>query len=327
MPQAIWHTSKTQTIVKEEPLSDLSEGFCSVKSLFSLISSGTERLVATGKVPAELYTKMEVPYMQGRFPFPVKYGYSLVGEVASPDHPWYGRLVHLMHPHQGHVLAKATDMTLLPDDLPARRATLASNLETAVNAVWDAKVSVGDRVLVVGFGMIGALVSRLLSWIPAVELLVAEQNPKRRELARRMGFDPLSTPQAGYFDQAFHTSSSAAGLQTCIDAVGMEGTVVELSWFGNQAVQLQLGGGFHYQRKKIISSQVSHIPGDRQQRWDYRRRKEVVLQLLQNAAFDEHITDEIALQDAPTFFDQLRNGTADGLGYCINYNSEKIPKK
>lgn len=321
LSRSLWHISKNDSVLKEETITDIPEGFVLVKSLFSLISTGTERLVASGAVPVDLHESMKVPYMGGGFEFPVKYGYSLVGEVLSKGHPLTGRLVHAMHPHQDFCRFKETDLFLIPEEVSPQRATLAGNLETAVNAIWDAWVSIGDRVLVIGFGMIGSLVARVLSLIPAVEVHVLENNPIRMEAAVRMGFKAIKKAEIhNNYDLAFHTSSSGEGLQTCIDAVGKEGKIIELSWYGNKAVEIKLGSGFHIDRKQLISSQVSNIPAYKSARWDFQRRKALVFELLKNPLFDQHISHVIGLEESPLFFQNLRNQMPEGIGYAIGYD-------
>ncbi len=318
MNRALWHNSSEHSALKQVELGMLSENQLQVKSLYSLISTGTERLVAKGLVPETAAKAMKVPYMEGDFKFPVKYGYSLVGEVMS-DGPLIGRKVHLLHPHQEMVLVDQEDVFVIPENVPALRATLASNLETAVNAVWDGGISVGDRVLVAGFGMIGSLIARLISMMPAVELKVLEKDEKKRQSGTEMGFEMLEDFESGYFDVSVNTTSSGDALQLCIESVGQEGRIVELSWYGTSEVSLKLGADFHYQRKQIISSQVSRIPAVRTSRWDYQRRKAVVFELLQLEAFDSHITQVIPFEETPAFFNKLRNDEFNGLGCCIAY--------
>ncbi|GAB4404215.1 MAG: zinc-binding alcohol dehydrogenase [Bacteroidia bacterium] len=297
-----------------------------MRSRYSLVSSGTERLVARGEVPAEVAAQMQVPYMEGSFDFPVKYGYSLVAVVETPDHPLAGQTVHLLHPHQDYCQVADTDLFVVPPGVPARRATLASNLETALNAVWDGQVSVGDRVLVVGFGLIGSLVARLLSMMPAVEVSVWEVDEARQAAARAMGF-VVARPQSGDppADVAFHCSASAAGLQVAIDAVGFEGRVVELSWYGVRETGIRLGGSFHSQRKQLVSSQVSHLPADRRSRWDDRRRKTTVFALLHDPVFDRHLPGEVAFGDLPRLFDRLRTTSDTTLAWTVHYDPPSAP--
>ena len=321
-PLALWHESSQKSALLPTVLRPLASGTCEIQGVYSLISRGTERLVALGGVPQTLWNEMEVPYMEGGFGFPIKYGYSWVGKVISPSHPLAGQHVHLLHPHQNWIRAHTTDLFPIPENVPTRRAILASNLETALNAIWDAGVSIGDRVLVVGFGLIGSLITRLLSYIPKVEVVVCDISTYRSGLAEKMGFRVCEpTDLSPYFDCAFHTSASSSGLQTCISQVGFEGKVIELSWYGNQETSIALGQSFHSQRKQLISSQVSHLPADRKSRWDYKRRKEVVFDLLTRPEFDEHLTHTTRFQQLPMIFDRIRSGEDNALAWCVEYGN------
>ncbi|WKN44100.1 zinc-dependent alcohol dehydrogenase [Tunicatimonas pelagia] len=315
---ALWHLSPQESTIRTHSDQPVSSGKCRVEAAYSLISSGTETLVASGQVPAELYQSMQVPYMEGNFSFPIKYGYSLVGKVVEGDASLLNKYVHLLHPHQSNCVVNETDVSVIPDDVPPQRAVLASNLETALNATWDAGVSAGDRVLVIGMGLIGSLVAHLSRQFPATTVQVAEADPARQDLAKEQGFflyDPPSKP----FDVAFHTSGSSAGLQTGIDAVGNAGKVIELSWYGTRSTKVNLGGSFHQQRKRIISSQVSQIPSHQQTRWDYRRRKQTVLELLKDDSWDQFLTATVDFPDTPKLFDKLRQGDRSQLSWTIRY--------
>ncbi len=321
--KALWHLSNQNSAWRESELAVTPTGHCQVKSLYSFISLGTEKTVACGLVPTQAASQMQVPYMEGTFDFPIKYGYSLVGKIINEDHPNFGKLVHVMHPHQSIFNIPNQAVTLLPDSLPAKRAVLISNLETALNACWDANVNAGDKVLLVGFGNIGALLACVLNEIPAIDLYILEKNVSRIAKAKSMGFtnvhDAISLDD---FDVAFHCSASEQGLQACIDSLGEEGKVIELSWYGTKSVNLNLGANFHHRRLKIISSQVSKIPTSHQPRWNYKRRKSAVLDLLQNPIYDQVLSHEIEMNEAAHFFTQLRTEQLPGLGYCLNYKSE-----
>ncbi|MEO0468539.1 MAG: zinc-binding alcohol dehydrogenase [Bacteroidota bacterium] len=314
---ALWHMTASHSSLDQEMLLPAEAGTVLVESLYSLISTGTERLVAMADVPASSYEKMGVPFMGGSLALPVKYGYSLVGRIAEEGHPRVGETVHLLHPHQDRIRVPESVLFQVPAKVPARRATLASNVETAVNAVWDSGVSIGDKVLVVGFGIIGSLLARVLSGIAGLDIFIAEKDPARQKLIREMGWQ-IHEAEID-FDCAFHCSGNESGLQLCIDAVGFEGKIVELSWYGEKAISLKLGSSFHHDRKQIISSQVSQLPTDRRGRWDYLRRKKIVFKLLNDPAFDHHLTHEILFQDLPETFDQIRNRQQDALSWVVRY--------
>ena len=319
MIKALWHDNAHSSSLRAVIFEDEKPDVIHIQSLYSFISLGTERTIAKGGIPIGLQHEMDVPYMQGQLQLPVKYGYSLVGEVISQGHVLEGKRVHLLHPHQSACQVRWEDCHLIPEGIPSLRATLASNMETAVNAIWDAKLSVGDRVLVVGFGIIGALIASVANQFPAVEVHIVEKNPVRKRLAAEMGLVTVDRPDSAPYDLAFNTSGHASGLQLAIDVIGLEGLAVEMSWYGAQSASLNLGGDFHWKRKKIIASQVGLIPNMKTHRWDYRRRKELVFELLKNPIFDAFITKIITFEESPAFFDQLRNETVNDLGVCIRY--------
>lgn len=316
--RALWHTSAQTSEIR--PASAPEGEWLPVKTLHSLISIGTERLIASGRVPISLSDEMRVPYQEGDLDLPVKYGYSLTGMIDLPGHPGHAQLVHLLHPHQTIAWVQPEDVFPIPDGVTARRATLASNLETAITATWDGGVSIGDRVLVVGFGLIGALVAEVIRRIPGTTVFVAETRKDRLQIALEYGFQPYQG-QPGICDVAFHTSTNQAGLQAAIRSVGTEGEVIELSWYGDREIQVQLGGTFHSQRKSIRSSQVSQISPQRSPRWTYRRRKEVVFDLLKDPVFDRYLTHSTSFESLPEFFRVLREKAPEGIGWTVDYSS------
>jgi threonine dehydrogenase-like Zn-dependent dehydrogenase len=317
--RAFWLTGKGRGRLQDERLDYEGGDWCVVRALFSAVSPGTERLVALGRVPTSLRKEMRCPYMGGRFSFPVKYGYSLVGEVAQGPPELRGRLVHVLHPHQDVCVVRCEDVRPLPAGLPPARATLASNVETAVTAAWDSGAALGERVLVVGFGVVGSLVARVLGLGPAVELEIAEKDPGRRRLAESMGFRTTEGRGEEPFDLAFDTSGAPAGLQTAIDRVGVEGRVVAVSWFGATPARLDLGSSFHSRRKRIIGSQVSRIPGPMQARFDAARRTDLVFRLLERPEFDRHVGPAVPFAELPKAYGALVGRPPEGLSPLIIY--------
>jgi NADPH:quinone reductase-like Zn-dependent oxidoreductase len=316
--RALWIESAGRARLREEPIAAPESGWCSVDALYSAVSPGTERLVAGGRVPPEVAESMRGPYMEGSFAFPVKYGYSLVGRVIEGSDELRGRLVHVLHPHQERCTVRISDVVPLPDGVPAARATLAANLQTAVTALWDSHITAGERALVVGFGIIGSLVARLASRMPGVELDVLDIDKDKRALAEELGFSAIDAPR-GEYDLAFGASGSAEEVQTAMDALGDEGRLVELSWLGTAESRVAFGGAFHSGRKRIIGSQVSHIPPYLRGRWTLARRARLVLSLLRDPAFDRHITSTVDFEALPAFFEELCRTRSPGLSVAVRY--------
>ncbi|WP_248307626.1 zinc-binding alcohol dehydrogenase [Bosea sp. FBZP-16] len=293
-------------------------GECLVRTLWSGISRGTERLVFEGRVPESEYERMRAPLQQGAFPFPVKYGYCAVGTVDAGPERLLGRTVFCLHPHQDRFVVSADRVTPLPEGLSARRAVLAANMETVLNAHWDAGSGPADRIVVVGGGVLGLLVAYIAARLPGAEVTLVDLDDGRAGLARALGCRfalPADCPQDA--DLVFHASASAAGLATAIGAAGFEARIVELSWYGEGRVAAPLGGAFHARRLQLISSQVGQVSPSRRARFDYARRMQAALVLLEDERLDALITDEIAFEDAPTRLPALFAGA--GLTAVLRY--------
>jgi threonine dehydrogenase-like Zn-dependent dehydrogenase len=307
--KALWYAAKGRIELRTERLTP-RDGTLSLRALYSGISRGTERLVFTGAVPASEFERMRCPRQDGAFPFPVKYGYSLVGEVENG--PFAGKTAFLLHPHQDRVLASESEIHLVPAGVPARRAVLAANMETALNVLWDSGASAGDRVLIVGGGVLGLLIASLVSAVPGTATTLVDIDPSREAIASRLGA-AFALPGAAPEDQdvVIHTSATEDGLRLALKCAGSEARVVEASWYGDRAVSLPLGEAFHARRLALISSQVGEIPPARRPRWTHRRRLGAALSLLRNDALDALITNDVAFAEAPA---KLPNVFADSTG-------------
>lgn len=261
------------------------------RALFSGISRGTERLVFEGRVPETEWARMRAPFQEGDFPHPVKYGYAMVAEVL--EGALAGRAVFALHPHQRGFRLPEAALVPVPEAVPPARAVLAANMETALNVIWDSGAGPGDRVAVVGAGVVGVLVGYLAARLPGAEVTLVDLLPGRAALAGRVGCGfALPGEAGGDCDVVIHTSASAEGLATAMALAGPEAAVVEASWYGAGAVPVALGGAFHSQRLRLIGSQVGRVPPARAPRWTYRRRLEKALDLLRDDALEALISGE-----------------------------------
>lgn len=292
-----------------------------LRTLFSGVSRGTERLVLTGQVPASETQRMRVPAQEGDFPFPVKYGYCCVAEVIDGPKDWLGQRVFALHPHQTFFRAEADRVTRLPADLPSARAVLAANMETALNALWDSGAGPADRIAVVGGGSVGLLVAALAAGLPGAQVTLIDPDPARQALAATFGVG-TNPEEAQGADVVFHASGVPAGLQTALDLAGLEATVVELSWYGSKPVSVALGGGFHSQRLRLISSQVGQVSPSRRARWSYGRRLAAALDLLRDARFDALLSEPIAFAQASKRLPAALNEGGSALMPLIAYPLE-----
>ncbi|MBX7267110.1 dehydrogenase [Micromonospora sp. Llam7] len=294
-----------------------------VRSRYSGVSRGTETLVFAGGVPASQYTTMRAPFQEGDFPAPVKYGYLSVGEVEQGPSQLRGRTVFCLHPHQSAYVVPVDAVTVVPDRVPAARAVLAGTVETAVNALWDAPPLVGDRVSVVGGGMVGCAVAALLARFPGVRVELVDTDPARAEVAAALGVDFAAPETAvGGRDLVVHASATAAGLQRGLDLLAPEGTMLELSWYGDRPVQLSLGGAFHSGRLTIRSSQVGTVAPARRGSRSYADRLALALDLLAEPAFDALITGRSPFAELPDVLARLSGGDLPALCHLITYDGE-----
>jgi threonine dehydrogenase-like Zn-dependent dehydrogenase len=263
---------------------------------------------------------MRAPLQDGEFPFPVKYGYCAVGRVESGPRELVGRDVFALHPHQDVFTVDPAWLVPLPDGVPPRRAVLAANMETALNALWDSGAGPGDRVVIVGGGVVGLLVAYLCACLPAAEVIVSDIAPERAAIAKALGAG-YALPQAlgDDADIVFHTSATAAGLATAIGACANEATIVEMSWYGDGTVAVPLGGAFHSRRLRIVSSQVGQVAPSHRSRWTHRRRLAKALELLADERLDELITNEVAFADLPNALPSLLAAGAPGLVTAVRY--------
>lgn len=298
-----------------------------VRTLYSAISRGTEALVFRGEVPDSQRRAMRAPFQEGEFPAPVKYGYTSVGRVVEgPDteaESLRGRAVFCLHPHQDRFVVPADAVTPLPEGLPAGRAVLAPSMETAVNAVWDARPTVGDRVVVVGAGVVGLLAAWLCRQVPATRVTVVDVEPGRETVARKLGLVFRTDVGTEDADLVVHASGSPEGLVSALSAAGPEGTVVELSWHGTAPVPLPLGEAFHSRRLTLRSSQVSRLPPERTPRWDRGRRMELALELLLDPVLDALITHESDFEELPRVLEELSHGPGETLCHRIRYQERR----
>jgi threonine dehydrogenase-like Zn-dependent dehydrogenase len=292
-----------------------------VRTLLSGVSRGTETLVFRGGVPAGQYAAMRAPFQEGEFPGPVKYGYLNVGAVEAGPPELRGRTVFCLYPHQTAYVVPATAVTVLPDVVPAARAVLAGTVETAVNALWDAAPLLGDRVAVLGAGMVGCCVARLLSRFPAAEVTLVDIDADRADVAAALGVDfalPADAPDGR--DLVVHASATSDGLQRSLDLLAPEGTVIDLSWYGDTEVRLALGGAFHSRRLGIRASQVGMLSTGRSGRRTMADRLTVALELLRDPAFDALLTGQSRFVELPDVMAQLASGELPALCHTITYD-------
>jgi 2-desacetyl-2-hydroxyethyl bacteriochlorophyllide A dehydrogenase len=312
---AFWIERPGKGVLRTQPLGPVGPDDVLVRTLFTGISRGTESTVFLGRVPRSEHERMRAPFQRGDFPYPVEYGYLNVGIVERGPDALTGRHVFTLFPHQSRFVVPADAVVPVPDGVPARRAVLAGAVETAVNVAWDASPLLGDRIAVIGAGMIGCCVARLLRGIPEAQVTLIDIDPSRRSVAERLGVAFAAPPDAPRdCDVVIDASGAASGLQLAMESAATEGEVVEASWFGDRPVTLTLGADFHSRRLSIRSSQVgavsprrraAHTPGD---------RLALALRLLRDPGFDALLSGRSSWRELPRVLAEFADGSPEPGG-------------
>jgi threonine dehydrogenase-like Zn-dependent dehydrogenase len=317
---AFWVAAAGRGEIRGETLAAPAPGDVKVQALYSGVSRGTESLVFRGHVPPSEYQRMRAPFQVGQFPAPVKYGYASVGLVLEGPAERVGNVVFCLYPHQQRYVLPASATHPVPPNVPATRAILAANLETALNGIWDSGAGPGDRVTVIGAGSVGCLVAWLASRIPGCDVELVDLNPGRRAVADRLG-TKFSHPDFARdrADVVLHASGSSEGLALAMRVAGFEATIVELSWYGDRPVTLALGEAFHSQRLTLKSSQVGTVADSRRGRWTFARRMELALSLLAAPELDVLINSEGRFEDLPQTLGELSSAASDAIMHRVKY--------
>jgi threonine dehydrogenase-like Zn-dependent dehydrogenase len=324
--RAFWLRSPGRGEIRDAVLPEPGDGEVVVRTLFSGVSRGTESLVMRGGVPESQHAAMRAPFQEGDFPAPVKYGYLSVGVVEEGPADLRGRTVFCLFPHQTRYVVPARAVTVVPDAVPAARAVLAGPVETAVNALWDAAPLIGDRIAVVGGGMVGCSVAALLARYPAVRVQLVDADPARAAVAEALGVG-FALPQdaADGCDLVVHASATEAGLARSLELLAPEGTVLELSWYGDRRVAVPLGEAFHSRRLTVRSSQVGAVSPARRAGRTHADRLALALDLLADPAFDALVTGECAFEELPDAMAAMAAGDLPGLCHRVRYGDAPDP--
>ena len=296
---ALWYTAPYQVELKSQPFPDRCKPkYLRVKAKYGAISKGTERLVFSKMVPESEWKRMRCPFQIGDFPFPVKYGYSMVGKVIQGNRNLLNQDVFVLHPHESLFDVPINSVVPIPKEVPANRAVLGANMETALNAIWDSNPLPGDEISVIGGGVIGCLVAYLVNKIPGTSVTLIDKNPIRHELAQLFGMQFSQTCNAvSNQDIVYHATGNPPGLDAAIEIAGNEAKIIEMSWYGSTESRINLGGAFHSKRLKILSSQVGQIAAERCSRWTHFRRLSMAIKLLNDPTLDKLLTHVFPFHD------------------------------
>jgi NADPH:quinone reductase-like Zn-dependent oxidoreductase len=318
--RALWITAKARAEIRSEQLPSLAADEVRVQASYSGVSRGTEALIYRHAVPEHERERMRAPHQAGSLPGPVKYGYANVGRVIAGSEPLLGRKVFCLYPHQSVYNVTASAVVPLPDAVPEARAVLAANMETAVNALWDVTPRIGERIAVVGAGVVGALCAYLAARTPGCEVWLIDLHADRAELAAKLGAHfalPDATPRG--LDLVIHASATAAGLALALASAADESTVLELSWYGDTLVPVPLGAAFHAGRLSLRSSQVGQVALPMRGRRSLRERLTLALGLLADPVLDCLISGECELAELPQRLPELLGPNSRALCQRVRY--------
>ncbi len=318
--RAFWLEQPGRGILRTTTLPEPKPGEVLVRALTSGISRGTESLVFNGAVPESQYQAMRCPFQDGDFPGPVKYGYASVGIVEDGAPAMKDKRVFCLYPHQDFYIVPADSVVPVPDAVPDARAALAANMETALNAKWDSGAWIGDRIAVVGAGVVGCLVASLLKGLSKVRLQLIDIDPRRAAIAAKLGCDfALPADAKGDNNLVIHTSASEAGLATALSLAAFEATVLELSWYGDKRIAVPLGENFHSKRLTLRASQVGAVAPSRRATVTHRERLIAALDLLADPVYDHLITGESRFADLPQTMTRLATAPDGALCEIVRY--------
>ena len=319
--RAFWTVTPGRGEIRTEGLRPPAAGEVLVRASYSAVSRGTESLVFHGRVPVSEYERMRCPHQVGDFPGPLKYGYASVGVVEEGPPELLGRSVFCLHPHQSAYVVAASAVLAVPGGVAPERAVLAANLETAVNALWDATPRIGDRVTVVGAGVLGCLCAYLLARHVGVAVELVDVLPERARVAAALGASfALPDGAERERDLVIHASATEAGLRTCLELAGADSVVLELSWFGDAEVRLPLGGSFHQKRLSLRSSQVGTVSPNARRRFDYRARLALALALCRDPLLGVLIDAESPFESLPEQLQALSAPGSTALCHRLRYD-------
>lgn len=341
--QQLWFESPRDIRVKTTSLPALSVNELLVRVNYSAVSAGTEMLVYRGQIPAEMALDETISALQNGPNYPMQYGYACVGQVteigADVDARWLGRRVFAFQPHASHFITSADNLIEIPADISLAAALFLPNMETAINLVQDGAPALGERVVVLGQGIVGLLLSALLAQYPLAQLYAVDGFAERRERALQLGvtqvFDAFSNADLRDLQQLldtdikptgadllFEVSGAPAALNLAISCSGYASRIVIGSWYGNKSAPVMLGGAAHRNRLKFITSQVSRIDPSLSGRWDKRRRFELVWDMIRRIKPEQLISHRTPINDAATMYEQLDQSPEDILQAIFIYSDE-----
>lgn len=337
--QSVYFTAPKEVAVHEEPIPELLPGELMVETILSGISPGTECLVYRGQFPNHSRIDSTIGALSGRFEYPLAYGYSVVGRVVDTgkdiDRGWIDRLVFAFQPHTSHFCAQPGELIPIPPDISPDQAVFLSNMETAVNFLMDGRPMIGEEVIVCGQGVVGLLTTALLAQFPLSSLVTLDYYPMRRETSLELGAHACLDPGAPEItsqlkerlpngaDLAYELSGEPQALEQLLAWMGFDSRLIIGSWYGQKRASLDLGGDFHRNRIRLVSSQVSTLAPEHLGRWTKDRRFGVAWEMIRKIKPESFITHRIPLSKAAQAYQLLDQSAGDTIQIVLVYLPEQ----
>lgn len=316
--QSFWVSKKKGIIKNETVKTTLDKDEILIKTSYTGISYGTEKIVFDSEVPSNQYNFMRAPHQMGEFNSSVKYGYLNVGKIMEGPKNMLNKSVYTMYPHQSVYVIKKTLATLIPDNIPIKRALLTANMETAINAIWDSQPTIGDKTYVIGAGIVGILMAYVLSKTFGIDVIIIDKDSKKKALCKSLGIKfkkdlhCIDNPNIIY-----ECSGNINVLNELANKSVLETKIFILSWYGKQQSKLKMGENCFSRRLELIFSQVGNITSAQSKKWNNLTRRALALNLLNDDKLDILIDKkEILLKDLPLFF---KKGNPKGLCKVVRY--------
>lgn len=321
--QSFWIKKKNNSYIKSHTIDSPQKNELLIQTVYSGISYGTEKIVYTGTVPDSQKELMRCPYQEGKFGSDVKYGYMNIGKVMEGSSGFKGKHVYTLYPHQTHYVLNESEVTLISESIPLKRCLLTANMETAVNGMWDTLPSCGDKILVIGSGVVGFLMAYLLKSIPGCEILLVDSDTKKSKLSKIFNINfKTQIPKNYKANIIYECSGSADIINSLSKHVRDEATICILSWYGNNVSRVKFGEEFLSKRIKIIFSQVSKVSHNRSKYWNNVQRRELAISMLNDDRLDHLVENKMVnFNKLPKFFSEM---SKEQRFFCkvVNYGNK-----
>ena len=307
MRESLWFMGAHSAEIRPSPIPTPTCHQLLIKTVASAISAGSELLIYRGQAPADMSADVTIESLGGTLQFPLQYGYACVGRVIGigddVDPSWLNRVVFAFNPHETHFVASVEAVMSVPEGISAETATLLPNMETAVSFVMDGQPMIGERVLIIGQGIVGLLTTTLLAQFPLTKLVAIDNYPLRQQQAVRLGASSNRGNEP--FDLIYELTGNPNALNIAINHIAYNGRIVIGSWYGNKTAPIELGGAFHRSHAQLISSQVSTLNPRWRGNWDKTRRLNLAWQMLQEHQSSDLISHRLPFNSAPAAYTLL----------------------